>query len=306
MQNDKIIGYNETMSAATKILGRDFFKPYNDSAYKSGKLLSHLSIEAVSANYFECSKAWELKPRRINDSYWTWITRGKGTLRLGDNTAEYNVCKGDFILFPQYCLHSLKPAPGSLMSMINVHFHARLYATIDMVSYYKLGGIYKDCDNSLLKFNSHEAAREYCLKPEAWQRSLNARIELVILELVRKRNTFPEQNDKISKLSALQPVLEMIEGNLNNPDLSVRDMADKMDISEVYLRIIFRRQLGISPAKYLRRQRIDRACSLLCETALPIRLIAEKCGFREVQFFHRVFRDMTGTTPGSYRKNPDF
>ncbi len=294
------------MNAITKVLKKDFFKPYNNSVHEHGKLLSHLSIEVLSANYYQCSKAWVLKPRRINDSYWTWITRGHGKLRLGDENIEYTVKKGDFILFPQYCLHSLQPESGSLMSMINVHFHARLYGNIDMVSYYGLGGIHKDNKNSFFEFSSHEAAREYCLKPEAWQHSLNARVELVLIELARSRISLPVPDIQISKLSALQPVLEMIETKLDDPNLSVRDMAEKMDISEVYLRIIFRRQLGISPVKHLRRQRIDRACSLLRESSLPIRLIAEKCGFREVQFFHRVFRNVTGTTPANYRKNPVF
>lgn len=294
------------MSSTTRILDHSCFRPYNGSSDNSGQLLSHLNIEAISANYFECFKSWELKPRRVNDSYWTWITRGRGRLLLGDDNTEYTVGKDDFILFPQYCLHSIKPDSGSSMSMINVHFHARLYDIVDMVAYYNLGGVYKDNENCLLKFNSHEAAREYSLKPEAWQHSLNARIELVLLELARNRKTSPAQDGKTSKLSALQPVLEMIETNLGNPNLSVRDMAETMDVSEVYMRVIFRRQLDVSPAKYLRRQRIDRACSLLRETTLPIRLIAGKCGFREVQFFHRVFRDMTGTTPASYRKNPDF
>ena len=294
------------MSVIAKRLGKDFFKAYNSSAYTSDQLLSHLNIEVVSANHFECSEKWLLEPRRINDSYWTWIISGHGKLLLGDDNREYIVKKGDFILFPQYCLHSLKPDPESAMSMINVHFHARLYGILDMVSHYDLGGVYKDNENNLFEANSLEAAREYCLKPDAWRHSLNARIELLLLYLIRNRRSSTEVPGKISKLSALQTVLEMVEANLDDPNLSVRDMADEMDVSEVYLRIIFRRQLGISPVKYLRRQRIDRACLLLRESVLPIRLIAEKCGFREVQFFHRVFRDMTGITPASYRKSPDF
>ena len=292
------------MNIVAKGLGRDFFEAYKES--DSGQLLSHLNIDVVSAMWFECSEKWSLKPRRMNDSYWTWIISGRGSLRLGDDNTEYMVGEGDFILFPQYYLHSLKPEPGIAMSMINVHFHARLYGILDMVSHYDLAGVYKDKENKLFEFNSREAAREYCLKPEAWQRSLTARIELVLLDLIRNKKSLANQNGKISKLLALQTVLDLVESKLDDPNLSVSDMAGKMDISEVYLRTLFRHQLGISPIKYLRRQRIDRACTLLRETVTPIRLIAAECGFREVQFFHRVFRDMTGITPGSYRRNPEF
>jgi AraC-like DNA-binding protein/mannose-6-phosphate isomerase-like protein (cupin superfamily) len=291
------------MSAATKHMSEDYFRAYKEPMSDSEKLLSHLNIEVVSANGYECSEKWDLAPRRVNDSYWTWIISGQGSLVLGDDKTKYMVGKGDFILFPQYCLHSLKPEPGSTMSMINVHFHARFYGILDMLAHYDLGGVYKNQENGLFEINSYESAREYSLKPTGWQRSLAARIELVLMDILRSRKSLPAHKEKIARL---QPVLTLIESELANPNLSVADMATEMDVSEVYLRTLFRRQFGISPIKYLRRQRIDRACSFLRETVIPIRIIAEKCGFREVQFFHRVFRDMTGITPGEYRKNPDF
>jgi len=287
------------MSIKAKGLEKNFFKPYRESFFDS----EHLNIEVVSASYFECSEEWDLEARRINDSYWTWIIAGQGCLCLGDEKKEYIVKKGDFILFPQYHLHSLKPDAGSAMSMINVHFHARLYDMIDMVAHYNLGGVYKDSGNKLFESNSYEAAREYCLKPSGWKGSIVARIQLLLLDLIRNQENPPEQESKILRL---RPVLALIESNLSDPNLSVADMAAEMDMSEVYLRTLFRRQFGISPIKYLRLQRINQACTLLRKTLMTIALISEKCGFREVQFFHRVFREIIGITPGNYRKNPVF
>ena len=125
------------------------------------------------------------------------------------------------------------------MSMINVHFHAKLYAILDMVSHYNLAGVYKDRESRLFEFNSREAAREYCLKPTGWRRGLTARIELVILDLMRRKKALSSASGKISKLSRLQPVLALIESDLADPDLSVTDMAVEMDVSEVYLRVLF-------------------------------------------------------------------
>jgi AraC-like DNA-binding protein len=292
------------MKTHAAALGKDFFEPYNEASGDFDRLLPHLNIEAVSAAWFECSKRWSLKPRRINDSYWTRIISGRGRLRLGDENAEYSVGPGNFILFPQYSLHSLQPEPGTEMAMINVHFHARLYGILDMTAYCNLGGIYRDCE--LFDFNSREAAREYTLKPAGWRNSLAARIELVLIDLARKRGALPETAGKTSQMLRLQPLLNLIDSRLDKPDFGVTEIASEIGVSEVYLRVLFRRRLGVSPVKYLRRRRIGRACSLLKETALPIRLIAAECGFREVQFFHRVFRDITGVTPGNYRKNPDF
>lgn len=198
------------------------------------------------------------------------------------------------------------PLPGCAMTMINVHFHSRIFGILDLPSYFQLGGVYREERNDIFDSTSREAAREYCLQPVGWQRSLTARIELVLLEILRKGQDIPERRASALELVQLEPVLNRIETRLGDPDFSVAEMSAVLDVSEVYLRVLFRSRLGISPVRHLRRRRINLACTLLRESGMPIREIAEQCGFREVQFFHRVFREITETTPAQYRENLDY
>ena len=52
----------------------------------------------------------------------------------------------------------------------------------------------------------------------------------------------------------------------------------------------------------LNRHRIRNSYDLLSSTSIQISAVAQAVGFTEVKTFCRVFREMSGVTPGEYRK----
>ncbi|MFW5742485.1 MAG: helix-turn-helix domain-containing protein [Spirochaetota bacterium] len=42
---------------------------------------------------------------------------------------------------------------------------------------------------------------------------------------------------------------------------------------------------------------------LLATTALPVKAVAERCGFENASYLCRVFRTSTGMTPGQSRRS---
>lgn len=66
---------------------------------------------------------------------------------------------------------------------------------------------------------------------------------------------------------------------------------------------LFQEQLGMTAVEYLRRFRIEIAQKLLRFTEVPIKDIANQCGFATAEHFSRVFAEMTGTPPAAFRKS---
>ena len=62
-----------------------------------------------------------------------------------------------------------------------------------------------------------------------------------------------------------------------------------------------RRYLGLSPTQYVNRIRIQHAAMLLAGTDRGLPDVAADCGFENLSYFHRLFRDQYGTTPRGYR-----
>ena len=48
--------------------------------------------------------------------------------------------------------------------------------------------------------------------------------------------------------------------------------------------------------------KLNNAMELLKDTDMKIPVISEKSGFRDANYFHKIFKNQTGITPLEYRK----
>ncbi|MBE6651758.1 MAG: helix-turn-helix transcriptional regulator [Ruminococcaceae bacterium] len=93
-----------------------------------------------------------------------------------------------------------------------------------------------------------------------------------------------------------------IDENFNLPEFSITLLAERIEMSEVYLRKLFRAQYGISPSKYLISVRLKNAKKLMKYPFLTLEECALQSGFSSLQYFCRLFKKETGISPGKYRK----
>ncbi len=97
-------------------------------------------------------------------------------------------------------------------------------------------------------------------------------------------------------------IKEYINVNFMNPNLSVKELAERADMSEVYLRKLFGAKYGIPPAQYITSVRIEKAKEFMRYPFLSLDDCALKSGFSSLQYFCRVFKKAVGVTPYKYRK----
>ena len=81
---------------------------------------------------------------------------------------------------------------------------------------------------------------------------------------------------------------------------SIGELADRLEVSQEYLTRIFAKTVGITPAKYLNRVRVEYAASLLRRGGHTVSFVSDACGFSNPNYFARVFRSITGNNPGAY------
>lgn len=86
---------------------------------------------------------------------------------------------------------------------------------------------------------------------------------------------------------------------------TVNAIAASLNISVDYLRHLFQSRFGCSMKSYIVSQRIKRARDLLRLSNMPLKNIAEQCGYSNEGYFCTAFKKLTGMTPGEFRKpNP--
>ena len=85
-------------------------------------------------------------------------------------------------------------------------------------------------------------------------------------------------------------------------DLPVERLAQQAGMSERNFRRVFSETFSMSPAKYVAKLRLERACTLLSTGRSSVEVIARSCGFGHPDVFRRAFAARYGTSPREYRE----
>lgn len=85
-------------------------------------------------------------------------------------------------------------------------------------------------------------------------------------------------------------------------DIRIDNIADIYGINKKYLGRLFKEQTGESFNTYLNIIRVNHAKQLISGTKASIIEIALECGFNNVTYFNRVFKNLENITPTHYRK----
>jgi transcriptional regulator GlxA family with amidase domain len=96
---------------------------------------------------------------------------------------------------------------------------------------------------------------------------------------------------------ALQIMFDHLEDTL-----SVGQIADILGVSPRKLERGFNDRLGQTPLKVYRDLRLDRAHSLLAQTAMPLGEISVACGFSNVTLMKKWFQQKYGQLPSDVRR----
>lgn len=82
--------------------------------------------------------------------------------------------------------------------------------------------------------------------------------------------------------------------------LSLKDIANTLDVHPVHLARAFRREFGCTIGDYVRRVRVEFVCAQLGTNA-TLADLALQAGFSDQSHLTRVFKRLTGLTPKQYR-----
>lgn len=142
---------------------------------------------------------------------------------------------------------------------------------------------------------------EYTTRDNGFMNMLRAYlIELItnIFRIIDKKtlsDTTKEQRAVVNK------AIDYMRHNFNTK-LNLDSIVADMFLSKDYFRRLFKNTTGISITDFIQKTRIEEACKLLAATKRTVFDIAGDCGFRDIKFFYKIFKKITGYTPAEYRK----
>ena len=221
---------------------------------------------------------------------WEFIycTSGEGVLDFADTSLPYR--EGDIALIPPHVPHSNR----SLGGFTNIHVNVG-----NPTFSFQAPTLVRDDSNGFIR-NAFQAA--FFLYSESHQQQtslLNAYGNVIVCHLAAH-----------SSEQKLSTVTREIRSNIinNYPDCNYELDAylHSLPFNYDYLRKLFKKEMGVTPHKFLMDIRLQTAAETLESDygdASSISEVARMCGFREPLYFSRVFKTRFGVSPTAYQRH---
>ena len=234
---------------------------------------------------------------------------------------EYKVTKGDLLLIDTDQTHFHKSETGVLfadMVLLPEFISENLYSThtaIDIFAYYLYNSEQFSTNGlprtPLIRFKGNDLIAADAIVNAMCDEILNRGsnyAEIVssylnILFYMIIRNIEATNSDRVMNdiRDIIPGIIDYIEKHASS-QISMNEMAKKYFYSPAYFSRAFKKNFGVSFSAYVQSVRVQKVIELLDCTTLSVEEISEKIGYHDKRELNRAFKNVTGTTPGEYRK----
>lgn len=152
-------------------------------------------------------------------------------------------------------------------------------------------------------FHNLENLTDFWMKAVRRINHLNANV-LTESVLMYSLSFLPGSHSNASQsVSRFESVMEYLNTNYTDADLSVMKVADMFFYSKKYLSALFIKETGVKFTDYLNSLRITHAKEMIKGGETSVSLISAGCGFSDSYYFSKVFKKHTEMTPTQYIKS---
>lgn len=241
-----------------------------------------------------------------------------GSARVSVNGTDHTVKQGAGFFVNAGVLHGVWPEGEETCRLRSVVFHPRLIGGgIDSIIWQKyLEPLLSDPCRPCVHFanvqdwekTASKAIREawqVCVsEAEGFEFAVREQLSRLIFLLVKYYPTTEKRpSEKALRDGArIKIMLQYIREHYSE-ELTLAKIAESANLSENECLRCFRSMIGCTPIRYVKQVRIQKAAELLAATDWQISAIGAECGFQEMSYFAKTFRELKGCTPGEFRKN---
>lgn len=104
--------------------------------------------------------------------------------------------------------------------------------------------------------------------------------------------------------SSISPQIQSVCNRISihpEAEIDIHTLAHELGYADYYFSKKFKQETGITINEFIKREKIERAKTLLRDHAIPIQKIADDLGFHSQNYFGKQFKLFVGMTPTEYR-----
>lgn len=242
------------------------------------------------------------------------VTEGKAVIAV--DSRRYTVKAGEGFFINSGVLHGCWNADTSACRFHSMCFHARLVGgSVDSI--YWMNYLRPLMENRSLKgfvlkrdigwhreiLEEVERTWQYCVdETPGYEFEVRSALSRVIFQIAGHVSgaVSPPSAKALRDGDRIKRMLQYIHDHYSE-EITLGEIADSASISESESLRCFRSMISTTPVKYLKTYRLQRAAELLKNTEAKVVDIGVQCGFQDMSYFAKSFREVYGCTPSQFQ-----
>ena len=208
---------------------------------------------------------------------------------------EYKLSVGGAVFIPTNEVHRIQSGKESEISVIkadNAHF-GRIIGTKSLIT-----PVLSETDS--LRKLIEKIESEHSLESEHQDIAIDCAVISFLVDMLRHEDLCIIARERTQKRTATEIYNELCKKIFEEySTLTFNEAADYMHFSKPYFSNIFRKIFGTTFTHYINTVRIAAAIDMIKDGRASVTAISSSCGFGTIRSFNRVFKEMTGYTPGT-------
>lgn len=242
------------------------------------------------------------------------ITTGRVRVEVGTESIEVDA--GSFVYLPERLVFRVETIEGRATvrvlvfstSVVSEHMEkidSDLFYMFHIQSKNRINifgidhPIYEPIAYAMTEIYDEYVAKDVCCKLH-----IRANIYILVSALLRHYCNLRTETERMvyHNVLRLRPTLDYIADRCGEK-IYIDTLADMLSVSADYFTKMFKESIGKTPIDYINGVRVNKALELLSVTDTPLNDIAEKSGFANAKYFHKIFKQYMDTSPLVYRKS---
>lgn len=245
-----------------------------------------------------------------------WVEGGNAKIVLPDGT--YNLTPGHLYLIPSFTLHSY--VCDGYFSLYYIHIYEEQTDTLSIIEQLNMpveveaASVDVQLVKRLLEINPDRELKRYDPSfydnSQTLMKNISENAQLPYYLIIETKGILQQLFSRFLKMAELR--IEVTDNRILKALRYIRKNIDKtINISQLsglcfltddhFIRL-FKKEMKCTPTQYINQKKIERAQVMLIIDDLPIKEIAYNLSFDNISYFNKLFKSLTGLTPGEYKK----